>query len=419
VTPTTAGSTLEGAVRTLQDFVRTARPATYSGDEARRMVELLGRAERAAASGIALLSPVVVESGAFAKGGHASAPDWLGSVSGTSPGVAKGRLAAAERAASEPELATALHQGTLSAPELGLITKAAAADPESVGTMLELVDAEASHQELSAKAAEVRAAARSKESERARRERVHALPHFRWRQDDEGGIRGEFLCDEVAWARVAPGLEAATKALWKAAGAQEGESLDAHRLDAFLEIMAGGPVGPARSEVLVIIDAEALRRGTTSTGEICEIDGIGPVPVESATELLGEGSLRFLIKEGRDIRTVTTSSRDLATRTARALAARDRSCVVPGCGKRLGLQADHCFVDYHDDGPTELGNLALLCPSHHDMKTHGGWKLTGGPDTWRWVPPPNPPSAGAIARAKKVAVAKAKANAGRNTPRRT
>ena len=73
-----------------------------------------------------------------------------------------------------------------------------------------------------------------------------------------------------------------------------------------------GTSGSSRVETLVIIDAEALRRGTTEGDELCEIEGIGPVSVEAATDLLGEGALRYLIKEGVDIKTVTKSSRTIA-----------------------------------------------------------------------------------------------------------
>ena len=45
----------------------------------------------------------------------------------------------------------------------------------------------------------------------------------------------------------------------------------------------------------MIIDAGALRRGTAEGGELCEIEGIGPVSVDAATELLGEGGLQFLV----------------------------------------------------------------------------------------------------------------------------
>ena len=168
---------------------------------------------------------------------------------------------------------------------------------------------------------------------------------------------------------------------------------------------------------MVVIDAEALRRGTTKGDELCEIEGIGPVSVAAATELLSEGGFQYLVREGFDIRTVTKTSRTVASCIDMALIVRDRTCAVPGCGKRLGLERDHWKVEYGDDGPTELANLARLCPAHHALKTHGGWRLEGGPGRWKWMAPANPQSAHHIARARKLATAKAKS--ARNNPRRT
>jgi small ligand-binding sensory domain FIST len=120
--------------RELQEVVRKSTPGSVSGDQARRFVERFAEAERAAASGVALFSPVVVGTGAYAKEGHASAQDWLGTLSGTSAGAAKGRLAAAERAAVDPSLTEALHEGGLSAAQLLVVTQAASEAPEATGT---------------------------------------------------------------------------------------------------------------------------------------------------------------------------------------------------------------------------------------------------------------------------------------------
>ena len=431
------------------------------------------KAEKAAASGIALLTPRVVETGAHAKGGHGSAAAWLGSLSGSSPSVAKDRLASAKRARERSGPDQGPPRGELSPAELKLLGEAEAAAPGSAKTLLDLSEGGASHQELRDTASRLRAGARKKEDEATRRTRVHERRHFRWRQCPEGGVRGEFFCDEVHWARVAPRLEAEAKARWKAAGSTDLTSLEAFRLDVFLEFMAGagagggasggpstgagtnssgsggpgpgnrfgpgnghgpggsgspGPAGsggPGRSrvETLVLIDAEALRRGTTEGEETCEIEGIGPVSVAAATELLGEGALRFVIKEGFDIKTVTKSSRSIAKAVEAALIVRDRTCCVPGCGKRLGLERDHVFIDYGDDGPTELANLVRMCPEHHALKTNGGWRLEGTPGNFTWVAPAHPKSANAISRARKVATAKADGRAGvtkdRNRLRRT
>ena len=425
------GDKLHAIVRDTQELVRKAEPRSVSGDQARSIVASFAEIERAAASGVALFTPRVVETGSFAKDGHTSAQDWLGSLSGTTAAKAKGRLAAAERAAADPQLTEALHESELSPDQLGVVATVANEVPEATESLLDLIDQGGSQQEVSDTAARLRAAKRSRETERVRRARVHTQRHFRWRQDENGGIRGEFFCDEIAWARVAPGLEKETKARWKAAGSAAGESLAAHRMDALIDILAGsgrgdrrqgngadeggsgggGGRGTAKVETLVIIDAAALRRGTTEGDELCEIEGIGPVSVLAATELLTEGGLRYLVKEGFDIKTVTKATRDIARSIDAALIVRDRTCARPGCGKRLGLEIDHRDVDFSADGPTELDNLVRLCPDCHALKTFGGWRLEGKPGGWKWIAPAHPKSASFIAKARKLAAAKAKAKA--------
>jgi len=83
------------------------------------------------------------------------------------------------------------------------------------------------------------------------------------------------------------------------------------------------------------------------------------------------------------------------------------------------LERDHVDEDYAAGGPTELDNLVRLCPEHHALKTHSGWRIKGAPGSWEWVAPAHPKSAGAISRARKLAAAKAKATEDRNRPRRT
>jgi HNH endonuclease len=431
---------LERGLEFVRGVVRSPIPGGLSGGAARKFVTLFSEVERAAASGVALFAPKVVETGDYTKEGHGSAADWLGSVSGSSSGAAKGRLAAAARAAKDPLLTEALHDGELSAAQLDLMTSTSAEVPEAAGNLLELVEQGASHKELSSAATQMRAASRSRETERLRRARVHANRHFRWRQVETGGIRGEFFCDEVEWARVAPSVEAEAKSRWKAAGNghDSRDSFEAHRLDALIDLLSGssgsgshdavddpgrggGVRHAAPPRTLIIVNAESLRRGTTEGDELCEIEGIGPVSVSAATELLSEGGFQYLVREGFDIKTMTRSTRVVRNCVDMALIVRDRVCAVPGCGNRIGLERDHWQVDYSKDGPTELDNLVRLCPSCHALKTDGGWRLEGRPGAWKWVAPAKPPSAQQMARARKVAVAKGKVFVpkDRNRPRQT
>ncbi len=76
--------------------------------------------------------------------------------------------------------------------------------------------------------------------------------------------------------------------------------------------------------------------------------------------------------------------------------ARDRKCVVPGCDARHHLQIDH-IRSLSEGGLTRLANLSRLCPYHHYLKTHRGYRLAGCPGAWEWHPPGGQASADARA----------------------
>jgi len=144
--------------------------------------------------------------------------------------------------------------------------------------------------------------------------------------------------------------------------------------------------------VIVRVDLAALRRGRARPGELCELDGLGPVPVPVATGLVDDAFLALVFTEAGDIRAVSHLGRTINRRLRTALAVRDRRCVVPGCPVAYGLEIDHVHP-LESGGRTELSNLALLCHHHHRMKTYDGWVLerTGPTDEdprWRFTPQP-------------------------------
>jgi len=66
---------------------------------------------------------------------------------------------------------------------------------------------------------------------------------------------------------------------------------------------------------------------------------------------------------------------------------RDGSCRFPGCNAAASrCQIDH-VIPWDQGGGSDVGNLGVLCVRHHQLKTHGGWKLTdskpNGSCTWR------------------------------------
>ena len=49
---------------------------------------------------------------------------------------------------------------------------------------------------------------------------------------------------------------------------------------------------------LIWADLTALQRGSTGEGELCEITGLGPIPVATARQLLGEAVFKLVITTG-------------------------------------------------------------------------------------------------------------------------
>ena len=122
------------------------------------------------------------------------------------------------------------------------------------------------------------------------------------------------------------------------------------------------------------VDIDALKRGRTEHGEVCEIAGVGPIPVATATEYLGEAFLKLLILDGVDIKTVAHMGRAIPAPLRTAVEERDRVCQVPTCDMTIGLEIDH-IKPFAEGGAASLENLVRLCKRHHLQKTHDGYRL--------------------------------------------
>jgi HNH endonuclease len=149
---------------------------------------------------------------------------------------------------------------------------------------------------------------------------------------------------------------------------------------------------PPTCSVVIRVDADALERGYTEPGELCEIDNQGPIPVALARQMAVDSFRRYVFHRAGDIRAVSHIGRTINQVLRTALVFRDTTCVVPGCRESKGLEFDH-IIPVAEDGPTELDNLALLCHHHHFLKTFEGWTLTrlgldrNGKIEWEFSPP--------------------------------
>lgn len=333
------------------------------------------------------------DEGARKHGGERDMAGLTARLTGTTLARAKQGLKSAERAASLTCVGKAYAAGSLSFDQAAVVTDAAAKVP---GVATELVqEAERSSLAGLRAAAAARVAAMRGEEAALERERSLVARRFcRVGALPEGGVRLEALLPTEEGAAVAKALEHATDRCWRQSWARGRHlSMDQARADALVELCTGSGTlarEPGLPELVVTVDAAALVRGETHDGEICEIDGVGPVPVATARGLLGEALLTLCVTDGADVRTVTSTTRVVPTRVRKALELRDTACVVPGCGQRSHLEIDHWRIDFSRGGLTALDNLCRLCGPHHRLKTRTGWRLEGGPGRWRWLSPRRP-----------------------------
>ena len=276
---------------------------------------------------------------------------------GASSANAKTVAAAARRSEAFPRCVAALREGRFSLDQVGLI--AARAGDGSDEHYAELAAVATVNQLRTAISLEPR-------------------PDRESRSHPRVGIVKS--CDEqvTSWRITLPHLEAAKveaalachrEALigeWKQAR-DDGGHADGSAppmpgdLEAFLRLVeAGWDAEAARrphgrhTTVIVHLDVDkklgALHRGPLlddAERRYLTCDSSCEVWFERAGQVIGAGRATRLISR----------------RLRRALEHRHRTCAVPGCGATRGLHAHH-IRHWEDGGPTEMSNLALLCPYH-------------------------------------------------------
>ena len=322
----------------------------------------------------------------YARRVDADAAGTLAGALGTRTGVARRALETAEAIDRAPAVGGAFFSGELSFDQARVLAPAASAVPEAAEALVARARAGTSLGDLEAEAARTLRGARSEADQVASEQRLHARRYCKvWSAPDQA-VRLDARFGPADGARVLACLAKETDALFaeasRAGGLEPRERLMA---DAVVGLVTGS-ARASGAQVLVHVDAAALRRGEVNGPERCEIAGVGPVSLGAVRELLGEGWASFVVRDGADITTVTSSTRAVPARVARALSARDAGCVVPGCEATRGLERHHWRTGFFEHGPTALDNLCLVCRRHHRM-LDSGWRLGGGPGRWVFLPP--------------------------------
>ena len=416
-----ASGDLEVIERLTDEFFKRYDPYLFVVDDATVMLERLSKRSRLFDAAKMRTARRLEKVEAHKEEGYKDAPSWLSAITGDSVGQAASKLETARSAEAHPSVSEALNNGNISEAQAKEISSAADLCPDEAAGLV----AEApllTHGQLKRRCSEIRHSAESAEDEIARYERIRKSRFCRTWTDRDGAGHLQAKMTPDALAVILAGLGNFETAIFdEARRSGVRESHQAYLLDALVAMARasmtrlescdsedtpdpgsdpGSNPGPTKRRrtfdpkalMRVRVDLEAWLRGHAITGEICEIPGFGPVPVASARALLGEAILELVITKGTDVTTVVSDSRYVAKALRIALEERDPTCVVPGCDKSDPLERDHWQVDFKDDGPTSIDNLARLCKWHHHLKTNRGWTLDGGPGQWKFTKTDRSPS---------------------------
>jgi hypothetical protein len=359
--------------------------ATFDGRDAARLTEVAAEAERlCAAIKVGFATRAVETKGWHHRSRAVSDEQWLAETSGCSEHQARDSLATAQRLQDLPATHAKLRDGSLSLNQATLVTKAAAVDPDAERKLLRSAERDGLRT-LRDRADRVIAAATDDDEAygRAKRER-----HVRtWR--DGMATRGSFSGPTAEVDVLLRALEPLAKARCdEARTADEREPYDAYRFDALVTLAShGGGAAAAPGVARVRVDLPALLAGGTSPGQVCEIPGVGSVPVSHAREVLSHGLMELVITDGVDVRTVVSTTRHVPDALKIAIAERDERCKVRGCDRTHNLERHHTLA-FAEHRLTTYEVLGMLCADHHDLVTHRGHEIVDHDDgTWSLRPP--------------------------------
>jgi hypothetical protein len=186
-------------------------------------------------------------------------------------------------------------------------------------------------------------------------------------------------------AEVKAAIDAETDLIFRearAAGCRD--SREAYAADALHALVTRGP--RKKTSATLVADEAAIVRGFVHEGERCEIEGIGPIPVTIARQMLTDANIRTMTAAGSEFDDIDTGSRYIPADLRRWLDATYPTCGVEGCDVDHGLEYDH-VVPVSEGGPTTKDNLWRLCRYHHQLKSNERWRVAGTTHAWHLEPP--------------------------------
>ena len=211
--------------------------------------------------------------------------------------------------------------------------------------------------------------------------------YFHIAEPADGMVRLDGVLDAEGGATLKTALQAFMKPV-----KDDARSYGQRSADALVELGrqgAGSKQNGAGPRPQLIIRASVETLAGIPGAPAGELEGGGTVPAETVQRYACDGAISRITGQGELEQELNHASRTLPAPTRRALEARDRHCVFPGCTRPLIWCDGHHLVWWTRGGATALPNLALLCRPHHRMVHEEGWQLARHKDgRFAAIPPP-------------------------------
>ena len=328
---------LEGALASAREVAAGLDPLLLTPEECERALAAAAALESVGATMKAILAARLAATAVHLSSSSASPETHIASLTGVTPAAAKASIEVGSRLSELEATSAVARAGRLSPSQVQAIVGAAAVNPATEAALLAAAP-DLTVGQLRERSAKVTADADPDPDATYARLRQQRCGRRYASGDGFHHLHVQSTAEDLGEIDVA--LNPIIDELFDAARrAGNRERRDAYMADALVEMARrarGGAVTkpPPTYTAVIRADLGALVRGRAKNGEICEIAGVGPVPVAVARRLLGEALLRLVITKGVEVRNVTSLGRGPTAAQKIALLWEQPVCSVQHCGRR-------------------------------------------------------------------------------------
>ncbi|AII07715.1 HNH endonuclease signature motif containing protein [Rhodococcus opacus] len=224
-------------------------------------------------------------------------------------------------------------------------------------------------------------------------------------------VRGDL--DAVTGEMLLSALSGLSKPRPAQDGTKDGRTPGRRRADGLTELLRryldsgiAGEEGGERPHVSLHVNVKDLadhtdcsarqqRDASAAGASLFAVDGVawtewmGPLSLTAARLLSCDSIYTPIVLDDKGAPLdLGVSTRTVTKRQRKALVARDRGCAFPGCGAPPSWCEGHHIVHWSAGGPSDMGNLVLLCGFHHRLLHHSDWEIEMGADRHPTFIPP-------------------------------